>query len=276
MKRKKYQTKENIKQNFRRFKCYIEYDGTRYSGWQLQTNARTVQGKIIEAAQKVFGEKFIDIQGAGRTDSGVHAIEQIAHLDVDTVLAPEIIKMKINDELPSDINFLEIEKSNLNFHARHSAFYRVYLYQISKRRNAFAKNYLWWIKDKLDFDAMKSASEKFIGMHDFVSFADIDAKDKSTKVLIHNIEMRETENLILIRIAGSHFLWKMVRRIVGILVEIGRGKKTSSDIEFYLNNITDEPKKYTAPPSGLFLEKVIYEKDLILNKISPVIKLNNK
>lgn len=267
MKRKNIKTKKSQNQSFRRFKLYIEYEGTRYSGWQAQSNARTIQGKLIEAAKKVFGEGFVDLQGSGRTDSGVHAIEQVAHLDVQTVLAPEVIKMKLNDELPSDINILEVEKSDLKFHARHSAQYRVYLYQISKRRTAFAKNFVWWIKDKLDVEAMKVASQKFVGMHDFISFADKDTEEKSTKVLIHKIELEETENLILIRIIGSHFLWKMVRRIVGILVEVGRGKKTISDIEFYLTNVSEEPKKFTAPPSGLFLEKLVYDKKLIVEDI---------
>lgn len=284
MKRKNLKQKKSNIQNFRRFKLFIEYDGTRYSGWQAQSNAKTIQGKLIEATMKVFGESFIDLQGSGRTDSGVHAIEQVAHLDVQTMLASEIIKMKLNDELPSDINILRVEKSDLNFHARHSAQYRVYLYQISKRRTAFAKNYVWWIKDKLDFETMKIAAEKFIGMHDFISFADKDAEDKSTKVLIYKIEMQEDKDLILIRIIGSHFLWKMVRRIVGILVEIGRGKKSLSDIEFYLNNNSEEPKKFTAPPSGLFLEKVVYEKYLDREKqdlsssliLSKVENLNSK
>lgn len=270
MKKKNYKSNKNHTRDFRRFKLFIEYDGTRYSGWQAQNNAKTIQGKIIEAASIVFGENFVDLQGSGRTDSGVHSIEQVAHLDVKTVLSPEIIKMKLNDELPSDINILEIEKSNSGFHARHSAQYRVYLYQISKRRTAFAKNFVWWIKDKLDFEMMLIASQKFVGMHDFSSFADKDSEDKSTKVLIHNIELKETNDLILIRIVGSHFLWKMVRRIVGILVEVGRGKKSISDIEFYLNNNSQEPKKFTAPPSGLFLEKVVYDKKFVLESIKPL------
>jgi len=262
---------KKISLKVRRFRLVIEYDGTRYSGWQAQKNARTIQGKIIEACKKIFEENFIDLQGSGRTDSGVHALEQIAHLDVITVLAPEIIRLKLNDELPPDINIIDVEKTDFNFHARHSAKYRVYLYQISKRRTAFAKNFVWWIKDKLNFDEMKLATNTLIGMHDFVSFADKDQFEKSSKVLIHKIELKETYNLILIRIIGSHFLWKMVRRIVGVLVEIGRGKKSISDLEFYLMNHSDEPKKFTAPPSGLFLEKVIYDENINLSEIEPVV-----
>ena len=107
-----------------RFKLYIEYEGTRYSGWQVQKNVRTVQGKLLEAAEKIFKNQKVDIQGSGRTDAGVHALCQVAHLEVKSVLAPEIIRMKFNDELPPDINILEVEKTNPKFHARHVAISR--------------------------------------------------------------------------------------------------------------------------------------------------------
>lgn len=128
-----------------KFKIYLEYAGANYSGWQKQpgeSKVKTVQGTLITAIQSVFKKnkgvnKFIDLQGSGRTDAGVHAIEQVAHLECETMLAPEILKMKINDELPGDINILEIEKTRPDFHARHSAKSRQYLYVISKRRTAF-------------------------------------------------------------------------------------------------------------------------------------------
>lgn len=244
--------------NYTRFKLTIEYEGTRYSGWQKQQNARTVQGELIKACEQIFMDGFVDLQGSGRTDSGVHAINQVAHLDADTMLSPHIIMMKLNDLLPYDINILDVEKVNKNFHARHSAKSRIYLYKISTRRNAFEKNHIWWVKDKLDFQAMEKSAKLFSGMNDFLSFSDDDPEEKSTKVVIENIQLSQEGNLILIRITGSHFIWKMVRRIVGILIEAGRGKKSEKDILFYLNNKSSEPAKYTAPPSGLFLEKVIY------------------
>lgn len=254
-------------QNYSRFKLFIEYEGTRYSGWQKQENAKTIQGSILKVAQEVFGDAFIDIQGSGRTDSGVHALCQVAHFDVKTVLAPEIIRMKLNDMLPHDITILEVEKTNKEFHARHDATSRSYIYQISRRRTAFGKNFVWWIKDKLDFKAMESASKLFIGMNNFASFSDDDPEDKSTKVLIDDIELKEEGDLILIRIVGSHFIWKMVRRIVGILAEVGRGRKSEKDILFYLSNKTNEPAKFTAPPSGLFLESVSYISKNVKNNL---------
>jgi tRNA pseudouridine38-40 synthase len=260
-------------QNYSRFKLFIEYEGTRYSGWQKQENAKTVQGSILKAAQEVFGDAFIDIQGSGRTDSGVHALCQVAHFDVKTVLAPEIIRMKLNDMLPHDITILEVEKTNQNFHARHDATSRSYIYQISRRRTAFGKNFVWWIKDELDFKKMESASKIFLGMNNYSSFSDDDPAEKSTKVLIDDIQLKEEGDLILIRIVGSHFIWKMVRRIVGILAEVGRGRKSEKDILFYLNNNTNEPAKFTGPPSGLFLEKVTYKGKSIPKELTSLIKI---
>ncbi len=257
-----------------RFKLYIEYEGTRYSGWQKQKDVRTIQGILINIAQEIFNDSNIDLQGSGRTDSGVHALRQVAHLDVKTMLAPEIIKLKINDKLPYDINILEIEKINKNFHARHNAVSRSYIYQISKRRTAFGKNFVWWIKDNLNFIKMSEASEEFIGMHDFFSFAEKDQEEKSTKVLIDNVQLKDMDELILIRITGSHFLWKMVRRMVGILAEIGRGKMTTSDLKKFLISKTKETAKYTAPPSGLFLENVYYKGDKIKEDFEPPVKFS--
>lgn len=268
--KKKSQTKV-----FSRFKLYLEYEGTRYSGWQKQPNARTIQGELIKASEKIFGEDFIDLQGSGRTDSGVHALCQVAHLDAKTILAPEIIKLKLNDLLPHDINILEVEKASRNFHARHDVKSRSYIYQISKRRTAFGKNFVWWIKDNLDFNSMNSVSKLFLGMHDFESFSDDDPEEKSTRVLIKDIHLREEHDLILIRIVGSHFIWKMVRRIVGVLVEVGRGKKFESDILYYLNNRSDEPARFTAPASGLFLAKVFYDEDEIAKEFDSLIRIKN-
>jgi tRNA pseudouridine38-40 synthase len=256
-----------------KFKLYIEYEGTRYSGWQKQQNAKTIQGTLFNIGTEIFKTSGFDLQGSGRTDSGVHALCQIAHLDVKTMLSPEIIRLKFNDLLPSDINILEVQKINSNFHARHDAVSRSYIYQVSRRRTAFGKNYVWWIKDTLNFDLMSSASFNFIGMHDFTSFSDEDKEEKSTKVQIENIEMKEAGSIILIRIIGSHFLWKMVRRMVGTLVEIGRGKLNEKDLLFYLNNKSKDPSRFTAPPSGLFLESVLYKNEINSRKLLPIISI---
>lgn len=246
-----------------KYKIYLEYNGTNYAGWQKQINAKTIQGVLIDVIKNIFrntkGEnKFIDLQGSGRTDKGVHAYMQVAHLECETMLAPEILKLKMNDELQSDINILEIEKIHKKFHARHSATSREYIYRISKRRTAFEKKFVWWIKDTLDVNKMKSMCSLLKGIHDFRSFADKTDEDKSTKVLVEEITITEEKDLIIIKIKASHFLWKMVRRIVGVLVEVGRNNFTEKDIIKFLNTKSDVPAKFTAPPSGLFLSKVSY------------------
>jgi tRNA pseudouridine38-40 synthase len=246
-----------------KYKIYLEYNGTNYAGWQQQKNAKTVQGTLIDTVKTIFknskGEsRFIDLQGSGRTDKGVHAIEQVAHLECETMLAPEILKMKMNDILPSDINILEIEKVYDRFHARHSAESRQYLYVISKRRTAFEKRYVWWVKDKLNVSRMKEVSEIFVGMHNFKSFAERTEEDKSTLVKVESIEVTEDAGKIYIRIKSSHFLWKMVRRLVGVLVEVGRGNLGGKNCDSFLKEYSEEPAKYTAPPSGLFLENIYY------------------
>ena len=181
--------------------------------------------------------------------------------------------MKLNDILPYDINILEVEKVHPKFHARHDALKRSYIYQISTRRTAFGKSLVWWIKDKLDLAAMEKAVKQFKGMHDFSSFSDQDPKEKSTKVLIEDIQLKKEENIILIRLVGSHFLWKMVRRMVGVLVEIGRGKLSEADLKIFMITKSKEPAKYTAPPSGLFLEQVIYKGDKFSEEFNPILKI---
>ncbi|MBI5474315.1 MAG: tRNA pseudouridine(38-40) synthase TruA [Ignavibacteriae bacterium] len=257
----------------RRFKLYIEYEGTRYSGWQVQKNARTVQGELIGAMRKVFKTDDFELYGAGRTDAGVHALEQIAHLDLKTMLGPEIIRMKVNDELPADVNLIEVEKTHANFHARHDATARSYLYQISRRRTALGKRYVWWIKDKLDVRKMEATLNLFVGMNDMRSFTDDDPEAKSTKVLIDRVEIRESGALILIRLVGSHFVWKLVRRVVGVTAEVGRGKLSLDDVRRFLSQQSPEPARLTAPPSGLFLERIYYKGDKPTAELRPVLHI---
>ncbi len=247
-----------------RFKLTIEYAGTRYSGWQIQKNARTVQGEIDRAARTVTGRKDFELYGSGRTDAGVHAAGQVAHFDVVTSLPPESLRRRLNDELPADINILRAEGVPHRFHARHDAVARRYVYQIAVRRTAFAKAYVWWVKDPLDLRRMREAARVFVGMRDFRSFAagdDDEVERRSTLVLIDRLDIVETGDLVLVGIEGSHFLWKMVRRIVGVLVETGRGALDPAAAAAYLRESSEAPARLTAPPSGLFLDRVFYQGD---------------
>jgi tRNA pseudouridine38-40 synthase len=246
-----------------RFKLTIEYAGTRYSGWQKQKNARTVQGEVERAISGATGARPFELQGSGRTDAGVHALAQVAHLEIDPGMPLETLRMRINDALPADINVLQIAKATHRFHARHAAVLRSYVYQIARRRTAFAKPYVWWVKEPLDAKRMQEAAALFGGMQDFRAFSDDDPDEKSTKVLIEEVQVAEAGDLLLVRVAGSHFLWKMVRRMVGVLVEVGKGELPPGAVAELLEGASDLlPARLTAPASGLFLERVCYDGDV--------------
>ena len=265
-----------------RFKLTIEYAGTRYSGWQIQKNAKTIQGEIDRAVRTVTGRKDFELYGSGRTDAGVHAAGQIAHLDVSTNLPAESLRRRLNDELPADINVLAAEQVSHRFHARHDAVGRRYVYQIVRRRTAFAKAFVWWVKEPIDVERMRAAARAFVGMKDFKSFVESDAemeekddarKPRSTVVLIDRLDIVEDGALVLVAIEGSHFLWKMVRRIVGVLVEIGRGGLEPDAAARWLRDESQAPAALTAPPSGLFLERVYYKhdaRDAAVRAITPI------
>jgi tRNA pseudouridine38-40 synthase len=244
-----------------RFKLTIEYAGTRYSGWQIQRNARTVQGEIDRAIREGIRVKPFELYGSGRTDSGVHALAQVAHLDIDTALPAESVRQRVNDALPSDINILRIDRVRHRFHARHDAIARSYIYQIARRRTAFAKSFVWWVKEDLNTGGMRDAASRFVGMHDFRTFSDDDPEHKSTRVLVDSFDVHEDGDLLVVHIEASHFLWKMVRRLVGILVEVGRGALSVGDAAALLTEASPVPARVTAPASGLFLERVYYAGD---------------
>jgi len=254
-----------------RFKLVLEYAGTRYSGWQIQKNARTVQGELRRVVSEVTKKRDFEIYGSGRTDAGVHALGQVAHLDVETRMAPEPLRFALNDRLPADIHVLALVRASPRFHARHDAVARSYLYQISRRRTAFGKPYVWWIEDELEVPRMRAASRLFRGMNDYRSFTEKKVEEGSTRVLLQEVSVAESGALILIRIVGSHFLWKMVRRMVGVLAEVGRGAMGEADVRALLSSKSSVPAALTAPPSGLFLERVFYEADETETPIAPAI-----
>ena len=256
-----------------RLKLTIEYAGTRYSGWQIQKNARTVQGEIERAVSEATGADEFELYGSGRTDAGVHALAQVAHLDLATNLPPETLRRRINDALPTDIVILQVERVRHRFHARHDAVARSYLYQVARRRTAFAKPFVWWVKEDLSLDAMRTAASTFVGFHDFRAFSDDDPTEKSTDVLVDTLEIYEDDDLLLFHVEGSHFLWKMVRRLVGVLVEVGRGRIEPSAVSALLMTKAGEVARLTAPASGLFLERVYYEGDPRDAPVRPTVTL---
>lgn len=241
------------------YKLTLEYDGTRYRGWQTQKNTdRTVAGVMERAARELLEEET-RIFGAGRTDAGVHALAQVAHFKTRKLLAGQEIVYGLNDRLPFDVNVLEAEPVPDSFHARHDAVSRTYLYRISKRRTALEKRFVWWVRDELDVDAMRAAALRFEGRRDFASFCENPSGQPSTLVQVERCDVEDAGEKILVRVDASHFLWKMIRRMVGALVEVGRGKLAEPALAQLLLVRSAHPARWTAPPSGLFLEKVVYE-----------------
>jgi tRNA pseudouridine38-40 synthase len=265
-----------------RFKLLIEYAGTRYSGWQIQKNARTVQGEIDRAIREVAGRPAagrrapqFELYGSGRTDAGVHALGQVAHLELYTDLPPESLRKSLNDELPADIHIRAVSTVPHRFHARHDAISRSYLYQISRRRTAFAKPFVWWIREPLDLAKMRDAAGAFVGMKNFDAFTADDPDGKSTKVLVDEVEIAEAGALLLIRVHGSHFLWKMVRRMVGVLAAVGRSDLPPGAAGALLEDPdTTAPAALAAPAAGLFLEYVRYKGDPPPPAIRPLLLID--
>jgi tRNA pseudouridine38-40 synthase len=244
-----------------RYKLLIEYDGSRYHGWQQNAGVKTIQGEIIKACQDIFNTSRIELYAAGRTDAGVHALGQVAHLDVPTQMPPDKITARLNELLPYDIHVLGAENCNDRFHARHDAIARGYVYVIARRRSAFAKPYVWWVKEDVSVALMQQSANILRGFHDFSSFGAPTPEEKSTKVNVIHLDITEEANMIFIHIVGSHFLWMMVRRMAGVLVNAGKGKITPGEIAGYLNNHSERPSQLSAPPSGLYLNRIYYKGD---------------
>ncbi len=240
------------------YKLTVEYDGTRYRGWQTQKNTDRTVAAVLERAASALFEEPVRLTGAGRTDAGVHALAQVANFRAAKRLAGQEIRYGINDALPSDVNVLSAEEADPAFHARHDAVSREYEYRISRVRTAFEKPFVWWIRDSLDVEAMRRAAGLFAGDHDFSSFCENPEGQTSTRVRVERCEIAESGSKILLGVAASHFLWKMIRRMTGTLVEIGRGNLAPEAVATLLARPSRETARWTAPPSGLFLARVVY------------------
>jgi tRNA pseudouridine38-40 synthase len=248
-------------------KVTLEYDGTRYSGWQEQPNARTIMGVLREAIEDILRQE-VELMGAGRTDAGVHATGQVAHLRLTSAAKLknwplDRLTGELNGRLPADIAIRDIAEAPRTFHARHDAVSRRYIYQIATRKSAFTKRHVWWIRQPLDAGAMSQGAALMRGRHDFTRFHQRDPQrpGESPIVVVSSASLQEEDDgLLLFRIEASHFLWRMVRRLAGTLVKIGLGELTLSEFEQLLANRGEKRDiaSWTAPAAGLFLEYVEY------------------
>lgn len=255
------------------YRLVLEYDGTRYAGWQEQKNARTVAGVLRAAIEDAAGD-VLDLGGAGRTDAGVHALAQVAHVRLARAVEPVKLAAEVSARLPADVALLAVARAPQRFHARHQAESRSYVYQIARRRSAFAARFAWHVDGRLDVAAIARAAERFVGERDFAAFGQATPGQKSTLVRMDRVEVAEHGALVLVRFEASHFLWRMVRRMTGALVRVGQGAITPAQIERVIAGGALGPEhgtiaEWSAPASGLFLERVRYAGDAPLGALAP-------
>lgn len=245
----------------RNIRLTIEYDGTRFYGWQIQrkTRRRTVQEEIERAGRKLFG-KVINLIGAGRTDSGVHAEAQIANFKVDSNLPLLNIKRGLNSYLVKDIAILSAEDAKPGFHARFDAREKLYKYTIINRRvrSPLLKRYTAFVSYDLDIKAMKKAAKNFIGKNDFKSFQARDKKKRHSVRTITRCEVISRPPIVEIHIQADGFLYNMVRNIVGTLIDVGRDRIKPEEVKEILSKRHRSAAGQTAPAKGLCLVKVFY------------------
>ncbi len=243
-----------------RWKIIIEYDGGPFVGWQRQDNGASVQQRLEEAAQVLAGCPT-PVQGAGRTDSGVHALGQIAHLDIEKPLRADQVRDALNYHLrPDPITVLEAEPVPEDFHARFSATGRVYLYRILNRRPppALDTGKVWHNQRPLDADLMHEAAQSLVGHHDFTSFRSSECQADSAVKTLDKVRVRRAGEEIHVDVAARSFLHNQVRIIVGTLELVGRGKWSRRQLEKALQAKDRSAAGPTAPPEGLYLVSVQY------------------
>lgn len=241
-----------------RYLMTFAYDGTNYSGYQVQPNKNTIQFQIEKELTKINSNNKVTIHASGRTDAHVHALNQMAHFDLDKELDCEKLKESLNKLLPSDIYIKKIKNVSDDFHARFNVVKKEYMYKINMGEyNPIEQNYVYQYNKKLNVEEMTKALEYIKGEHDFKSFTKLD-EGKDTVRTIYDATIEVDKNIMIITLAGSGFLRYMVRNIVGTLIEIGSGKRKSSDIKTILDSKDRKEAGITANANGLYLKKVEY------------------
>lgn len=244
-------------------KLVLEYDGTRYDGWQKQGNTdNTIQGKLEAVLFKWSGEA-IEIHGSGRTDAGVHARGQVANFHIDANVCPDARTAMeyLNRYLPEDIRVVRAEEAAERFHSRLLAVRKTYAYfvETADRKNVFERKYVYGLGEKMDVVAMRAAAEYLIGEHDFKSFCSNKKMKKSSVRRLDSIVIEEQGSKVVFTYTGNGFLYNMVRILTGTLIEVGLGKRSAEEMKGILETMNREAAGVTVPPEGLFLMNVEYE-----------------
>lgn len=248
--------------SLRTFKLTIAYDGTNYAGWQRQLGVDTIQARLEAAVAEIEGN-HVTVHGAGRTDSGVHALGQVASFQIEHGIAASALRRALNAKLPEDIRVRDVETVSGLFHARFNARRKSYRYRINRATipNPMEYRFAWHIGDALDLTVMRQAAVALIGRHDFKSFqtATSDAEVKTTVRTVFSIEIHlKPEGIVTIDVVGDGFLRYMVRTIVGTLVEVGLGRREANDMPDVLLAKSRDLAGPTAPALGLCLVSVVY------------------
>ena len=241
-----------------RYLITFSYDGSKYGGYQKQLDINTIQTELETALTKL-NNKETTITASGRTDRGVHAINQKAHFDLDINITPDKLKMALNSLIPNDIYVKDVEEVDSDFHARFNVKSKEYIYKINLGEyNPIEKDYIYQYGKSLDVDAMKEAIKYFIGIHNFKSLvAADDVRDNYDREII-SADIDIDDNIMTISFVGTGFLRYMVRNMVGLLIEIGEGKRTPKDVITILEKEDRKASGKTAPACGLYLKNVNY------------------
>lgn len=242
------------------YRMVLEYDGSRYDGWQKQGNSsQTIQGKIEGVLERMAGVP-VEIHGSGRTDAGVHALAQTANFHADVSMSEKEIKDYLNKYLPEDIGVKSVEQASDRFHSRLNGIEKTYLYRIEtgEKKQVFERKYIYGLFQPLNVKEMERAASFLIGEKDFKSFCSNKKLKKSSVRILKSIEFKQEGSKLFIRYTGNGFLYNMVRILTGTLIEVGLGQRRAEEMKEILEAKERSGAGFTAPPEGLFLEKVYY------------------
>lgn len=243
-----------------RLKVTISYDGTAFSGFQIQPNGRTVQGEIERCLSKMHKGQSVRVTPSGRTDAGVHAVGQVIHFDSPLTIPETNWTKALNALLPDDVRAVKAEIVPANFHARYDVKRKEYRYRLLYREtpDLFRRHYTWHVPEALDLDAMRRGAAYLVGTHDFSSFCAAGSNVKNKVRTIYELEILRDADEVVVRIVGNGFLYNMVRIIVGNLLEVGKGHVPPEEIRAILEARDRRRAFETAPAHGLYLWRVDY------------------
>ena len=241
-----------------RYKIILQYDGTNYFGWQMQSQKRTIQKEIETALAPLNNDNRVIVTGAGRTDTGVHAFGQVAHFDLDTNLKTTELLKALNARVPLDIKIIDLVQTNDKFHARFSAKRRHYRYQCYLGDNLLFKNQSW-LTGEIEKSKLEIFAEIIMGTHDFLSFSKLNKQLENTICSIYQSKWFKTENMLIFNVCGNRFLHHMVRYMVGTMVAGAQDKISLDYFDDLLTNPQKNVKIFKAPPEGLILIGIDYD-----------------